>query len=49
MTVDIYKNDNAKMEEIYREAIKVQSINLDAWAGLVNYILQTIQNRRAIL
>ena len=34
MTVDVYKGDNAKQEAIYREAIKTQSINLDAWAGL---------------
>ena len=31
---DVYKDDKAKQEQIYREAIKVQSINLDAWAGL---------------
>lgn len=35
MTVDVYKEDKAKQEQIYREAIQVQSINLDAWAGLV--------------
>ncbi len=34
MTVDTYKDDKAKQEQIYREAIKIQSINLDAWAGL---------------
>ena len=31
---DVYKDDKAKQEQIYREAIKAQSINLDAWAGL---------------
>ena len=35
MAVDTYQNDTAKQEQIYREAIAVQSINLDAWAGLV--------------
>ncbi len=34
MTVELYENDKAKQEEIYRKAIKTQSINLDAWAGL---------------
>ncbi len=34
MTIDAYKDDKAKQEEIYREAIRTQSINLDAWAGL---------------
>ncbi len=34
MTVDAYQDDKAKQEEIYREAIAIQSINLDAWAGL---------------
>lgn len=35
MTVDLYEEDKEKQEEIYREAIEIQSINLDAWAGLV--------------
>lgn len=34
MTVDLYEDDKAKQEQIYREAIAVQPINLDAWAGL---------------
>ena len=34
MTVDVYKDNKEKQEQIYREAIKAQSINLDAWAGL---------------
>ena len=33
-TVDVYKDDKAKQEQIYRDALEVQSINLDAWAGL---------------
>ena len=36
MTVDTYKDDKEKQEAIYREAIEVQSINLDAWVGLIN-------------
>ncbi len=39
MTVDVYKKDKTKQEQIYREAINVQSINLDAWAGLVKLYL----------
>ena len=34
MTVDIYQDDKEKQEQIYREAIEIQSINLDAWVGL---------------
>ena len=41
MTVDAYKNDKEKQEQIYREAIKAQSINLDAWAGLVKLYLSS--------
>ncbi len=41
MTVDVYQEDKAKQEQIYREAIKVQSINLDAWAGLVKLYLSS--------
>ncbi len=40
MTVDTYKDDKAKQEQIYREAIKVQSINLDAWAGLAKLYVE---------
>ncbi len=40
MTVDTYKDDKAKQEQIYREAIKIQSINLDAWAGLAKLYVQ---------
>ena len=39
MTVDTYSDNKAKQEEIYRKAIKEQSINLDAWAGLVKLYL----------
>ncbi len=41
MTVDVYKDDKAKQEQIYKEAINVQSINLDAWAGLVKLYLSS--------
>lgn len=33
-TASIYKDDKAKQEQIYRDALSVQSINLDAWAEL---------------
>ena len=35
MAVDTYQDNQAKQEQIYRKAIEAQSINLDAWAGLV--------------
>ncbi len=31
-----YQGDLAKQEEIYRKALKIQPINLDAWLGLIN-------------
>ena len=40
MTVDTYKDDKAKQEQIYRDAIKIQSINLDAWAGLAKLYVE---------
>lgn len=39
MIADVYKDDLAKQEELYKEAIKVQSINLDAWLGLMKLYL----------
>ncbi len=33
---DVYKNDRTKLEQIYRDALKEEIINLDAWIGLVN-------------
>ena len=33
---DVYKNDTKKLEQIYRDALKEERINLDAWIGLVN-------------
>lgn len=47
MTVDVYKEDKAKQEQIYRDAIKVQSINLDAWAGLVKLYLEDSKKTEA--
>jgi len=39
---DVYKNDRKKLEKIYRDALKEEIINLDAWIGLVNlYITDT--------
>lgn len=32
---EAYGDDKLKQEELYRKAIQVQSINLDAWVGLV--------------
>ena len=40
MTVDTYKDDKTKQEQIYREAIGIQSINLDAWAGLAKLYVE---------
>ncbi len=36
MTADIYKDNLSKQEEIYRSALDVQKINIDAWWGLIN-------------
>lgn len=36
LLAEIYGDDLAKQEDIYRQALKVQSINLDAWLGLIN-------------
>ena len=32
----VYTGDLAKQEEIYKEALEIQPINLDAWLGLMN-------------
>ena len=37
---DVYKNDTKKLERIYRDALKEESINLDAWIGLVNLYIK---------
>ena len=36
---DVYKNDSKKLEQIYRDALKEEIINLDAWIGLINLYL----------
>ncbi len=36
MTADIYKDNPEKQEEIYRKALEVEPINIDAWYGLIN-------------
>ncbi len=35
MLADVYNDDLTKKEEIYRKALEVQSINIDAWYGLI--------------
>ncbi len=32
---DVYKDNLTKQEEIYREALKIQPLNIDAWYGLI--------------
>lgn len=39
MLANIYKGNSSKQEEIYRKALKIQSINIDAWYGLINLYL----------
>ncbi len=36
MIADSYENNPTKQEELYRKALDVQSINIDAWYGLIN-------------
>ncbi len=36
LTTDLYKEDYATLESIYRKALKEQSFHLDAWKGLVD-------------
>lgn len=36
MLADIYKDDNEKLESIYRKALKTEKLNFDVWLGLVN-------------
>ncbi len=33
---DVYKNDKAKLEQIYRDTLAVENIHWEAWLGLVN-------------
>ncbi len=39
MLADVYKNDIATKEALYRKALEEESINFDAWTGLVNLYL----------
>ncbi len=41
MLVNVYSNDNQKLEEIYRTALEKEKINFDAWLGLVNVYKNT--------
>ncbi len=36
MLANTYSSDLVKKEEIYRKALEIQNINLDAWLGLIN-------------
>ena len=36
MLAKVYQEDLNKQEEVYRSALKTQSINIDAWLGLIN-------------
>ena len=36
MLADVYKDDNEKLEEIYKKAIKTEKLNFDAWLGLIH-------------
>lgn len=36
MLAKVYTGDLTKQEEIYRKALEIQPINLDAWLGLIN-------------
>lgn len=35
LLADVYKDDNSKLQEIYKKALKAQSYNLDAMEGLI--------------
>lgn len=47
---DVYKNDRKKLEQIYRDALKEEIINLDAWIGLVNlYITDSTKTEEDLI
>ncbi len=47
---DVYKNDKKKLEQIYRDALKEEIINLDAWIGLVNlYITDSAKTEEDLI
>ncbi len=39
MLADVYNNDLKRQEEVYREALKIQPLNINAWYGLINTYL----------
>ena len=39
LQADVYKNDKKKLEQIYRDALNEEKINLDAWIGLTDVYL----------
>ena len=39
MQADVYKDDRKKLEQIYRDALNEEIINLDAWMGLTDLYL----------
>ena len=41
MLADVYKGDLTKQEEIYKKALEIQNINVDAWLGLINLYNQS--------
>ena len=41
LLAEVYRDDLPRQEEIYRQALAVQKINLDAWIGIINnYVAQ---------
>ena len=36
MLANVYKDDNQKLEKVYRKAIETENLNFDAWLGLIN-------------
>ncbi len=40
MLAEVYTNDKEKQEKYYREALNIQSFNLDAWLGIINLYIQ---------
>lgn len=46
----VYSNDRKKLEAVYREALKEEIINLDAWIGLVNlYITDNTKTEEELI
>ncbi len=46
----VHKDDRKKLEQIYRDALKEESINLDAWIGLVNlYITDSTKTEEDLI